>query len=216
VRGTPPGTPVTYRPPDRFILDGKNMTNFHRCRHLGEHVPLSTQRRRMLHACEPGRHLGNHAATGAGQTRVRPETDRSACPGSGLPLTAAIARCISLRKQMARTCRPAMHRPGGRPDSEHLAEYPGAFAPILLPLLHDFPDPGRFHRFPCSSPPSDTWGLKSLGTQALGFGGCLRVRPRHRASASRSPRGQCGRIDVARMSSRSPRYSPAQPTRPGQ
>ncbi|HEX8868341.1 MAG TPA: hypothetical protein VF821_21965 [Lentzea sp.] len=37
-----------------------------------------------------------------------------------------------------------------------------------------------------------------------------------RASASRSPRGQCGHIDVARMSSRSPRYSPAQPTRPGQ
>lgn len=31
-----------------------------------------------------------------------------------------------------------------------------------------------------------------------------------RASASRSPRGQCGHIDVARMSSRSPRYSPGQ------
>jgi hypothetical protein len=37
-----------------------------------------------------------------------------------------------------------------------------------------------------------------------------------RASASRSPCGQCGHIDVARMSSRSPRYSPPQPTRPGQ
>jgi len=37
-----------------------------------------------------------------------------------------------------------------------------------------------------------------------------------RASASRSPRGQWGHVNVARMSSRSPRYSPAQPTRPGQ
>jgi hypothetical protein len=29
-----------------------------------------------------------------------------------------------LRKQMARTCRPAMHRPGSRPNNEHLVEYP--------------------------------------------------------------------------------------------
>ena len=71
--------------------------------------------------CEPGRHLGNHAAIGAGQTRVRPETDRSACPSSRLPLTVAIARCISLREQMAHTCRPAMHSPGGWPNSEHPA-----------------------------------------------------------------------------------------------
>ena len=28
----------------------------------------------------------------------------------------------------------------------------GVCAPLLLPFLHDFPDPGRFHRFPCSSP----------------------------------------------------------------
>jgi hypothetical protein len=26
----------------------------------------------------------------------------------------------------------------------------------MLPLLHDFPDPGKSHRNPCSSPPSDT------------------------------------------------------------
>jgi hypothetical protein len=60
------------------------------------------------------------------------------------------------REEDARTCRPAMHRPGGRRNSEHAAEYPDASAPLLLPLLHDFPDPGRSHRFPCSSPPSDT------------------------------------------------------------
>jgi hypothetical protein len=28
---------------------------------------------------------------------------------------------------------------------------PGALARLRLLLLHDFPDPGRFHRFPCSS-----------------------------------------------------------------
>jgi hypothetical protein len=49
-----------------------------------------------------------------------------------------------------------MHGPGGGTNNEHVADYPGAFAPLLLPLLHDFPDPGRFHRFPGSSPPSDT------------------------------------------------------------
>ena len=57
------------------------------------------------------------------------------------------------REEDARTCRPAMHGPGGRRNSEHAAEYPDASAPLLLPLLHDFPDPGRSHRFPCSSPP---------------------------------------------------------------
>jgi hypothetical protein len=56
----------------------------------------------------------------------------------------------------ARTCRTATHRPGSGPESEHAAEYPGGSAPAVLPLLHDFPDPGRFHRFPGSSPPSDT------------------------------------------------------------
>src|SRR5580700_87028 len=29
-------------------------------------------------------------------------------------------------------------------------------ARLVLLLLHDFPDPGKSHRFPCSSPPSDT------------------------------------------------------------
>jgi hypothetical protein len=34
-------------------------------------------------------------------------------------------------------------------------------------------------------------GLKFLETQAPGFGGCLRARPRHRARAPLDPRGQC-------------------------
>ncbi len=33
--------------------------------------------------------------------------------------------------------------------------------PVVLLLLHDFPDPGRSHRFPCSSP-SDTLNPHSL------------------------------------------------------
>ena len=54
---------------------------------------------------------------------------------------------------------PATQRPGSGPNCEHSAEYPGALAPLVLLLLHDFPDPGRSHRFPLegSSPPSDTF-----------------------------------------------------------
>jgi hypothetical protein len=43
----------------------------------------------------------------------------------------------------ARACHTAMYLPGSRPDSEHAAEYPGAPAPGVLLLLHDFPDPGN-------------------------------------------------------------------------
>ena len=88
--------------------------------------------------------------------------ERSAPPPAPLPGDVASARCISLRKQMNRTCRPAMYRPGGEPDSEHAAEYPGVSAPFLLPLLHDFPDPGRSHRFPHSSPLLDTFSEITL------------------------------------------------------
>jgi len=42
VRSTPPGTRDTYAPPGRFTPEGENSTNFHRRRHLGEHVPFST------------------------------------------------------------------------------------------------------------------------------------------------------------------------------
>ncbi len=49
-------------------------------------------------------------------------------------------------------------------------------------------------------------GRSQLGTQTPGFGGCLRARPRHRARAPLDPRAaNAGHIDVARMSSRSPR-----------
>ena len=49
----------------------------------------------------------------------------------------------------ARTCRTATYRPGSGPDSEHVAEYAGTSAPVVLLLLHDFPNPGRFPAFPC-------------------------------------------------------------------
>ena len=45
-----------------------------------------------------------------------------------------------------------MYRPGDGADSEHSTEYTGASRAIVLLLLHDFPDPGRSHRFPGSSP----------------------------------------------------------------
>ena len=50
---------------------------------------------------------------------------------------------------------PAIHRPGNGPDIEHVAVYPGASALVVLLLLHDFPDPGKFPAFACASP-SDT------------------------------------------------------------
>jgi hypothetical protein len=63
-----------------------------------------------------------------------------------LPLTPASARLQSaVRAQMpcpAPAAQPRTGQGGGR-NSEHAAEYPGAFAPLLLPLLHDFPDPGK-------------------------------------------------------------------------
>jgi hypothetical protein len=50
----------------------------------------------------------------------------------------------------------AMNRPDGGTNSEHFTGHPSALALLMLLLLYDFPDPGRSHRDPCSSPPSDT------------------------------------------------------------
>jgi hypothetical protein len=47
----------------------------------------------------------------------------------------------------ARTCRPAMYRPGGGRNSELAAEYPDAFTMLVLLLLHDFPIRGDFTGF---------------------------------------------------------------------
>ena len=73
------------------------------------------------------------------------------------------------------TCRTATYRPVSRPDSEHVAEYAGTSSPVVLLLLHDFPDPGKFPAFPCSSP-SDT-----LNPHELPFVG---MRDRHPGPAS--------------------------------
>jgi hypothetical protein len=51
-------------------------------------------------------------------------------------------------EQIPRTCRPAMYRPGGGPDSEHAAEYQGASARpcysycMISPIRGNFPAPG--------------------------------------------------------------------------
>jgi hypothetical protein len=52
------------------------------------------------------------------------------------------------------------------------------------------PSPGTWATSPddLASPPSDTWGFKSLGIQAPGFRECLRARQRLRASLSRPSR----------------------------
>jgi hypothetical protein len=62
-----------------------------------------------------------------------------------LPLTPVLAQLQSaVRRSYPRTCRPATYKPGDGPSSEHATDYPGAAT--RLGLLHDFPDPGRFHR----------------------------------------------------------------------
>jgi hypothetical protein len=67
---------------------------------------------------------------------------------------------------------PATNRPDSGRNSEHAAGYPGPPARLVLLLLHDLPDPGRSHRFPCSSPPSDT-----LNPHELPFAGMLDCHP---------------------------------------
>ena len=54
-------------------------------------------------------------------------------------------------------CRPALPKAEPlrlrRQHIEHAAGWAAAPARPVLLLLHDFPDPGKFHRFPCSRPP---------------------------------------------------------------
>src|SRR6185369_8741675 len=63
-------------------------------------------------------------------------------------------------RQVHPLCRPACRKPEPlclrRQRIEHAAGWAAAPARLVLLLLHDFPDPGRSHRVPCSSPPSDT------------------------------------------------------------
>jgi hypothetical protein len=50
-----------------------------------------------------------------------------------------------LPKAGTATPAPAAHRTRRRMG--------GCAGPPRVTSLHDFPDPGKFHRFPCSSPP---------------------------------------------------------------
>ena len=114
----------------------------------------------------------------------------------------------AVREQMPRTCRSAIHRPGGRTNIEHFTECASGFFLLLLLLFHDFPDPGNFPRLRVQISPR-THGVEVPRDTSPGIGWvpASKATP-PRASASRSPSGQCGHIDVARMSSRSPRYAP--------
>jgi hypothetical protein len=48
-------------------------------------------------------------------------------------------------KQIPRTGRESHLWPGYTLNSEHVLEYLGVFVPLVLLLLHYFPEPGRFH-----------------------------------------------------------------------
>jgi hypothetical protein len=77
---------------------------------------------------------------------------RASIPGGTGPSCQFRVRFARSVPQLGRKPEPqGLHRQ----HIEHAAGYAAASARLLLPLLHDFPDPGRFHRFPCSSP-SDT------------------------------------------------------------
>src|SRR5215471_1385814 len=93
----------------------------------------------------------------------------------------------AVREQMPRTCRSAIHRPGGRTNIEHFAECASGFFLLLLLLFHDSPI-REISRACVFKSPLGHMGLKSRGTQAPGLGGCLRARPRHRARAPLDPR----------------------------
>ena len=75
--------------------------------------------------------------------RCRPPATGSAQPGSGLGATTP-------------DLPPSHDQDRQQNNSEHVTEYLGLSGAVMLPLLHDFPDPGKSHRFPGSSPPSDT------------------------------------------------------------
>jgi len=57
-------------------------------------------------------------------------------------------------KKTPRTCRPGHAQARWRAKQRTRRGISGrAHLPLELPLLQDFPDPGRSHRFPCSSAP---------------------------------------------------------------
>jgi hypothetical protein len=77
---------------------------------------------------------------------------KAACPLAQPGCRVPEGRAASDAVTDAPTSQITTYGPGSGPDSEHAAEWAGPPA-LVLPLLHDFPDPGRSHRFLCSSPP---------------------------------------------------------------
>jgi hypothetical protein len=122
------------------------------------------QLRTRLSACTgEGVLVQNHAL------RVRRHGDRKSRPGRparpkppDTPHGASAVGCGSraprsaARGQMPLPAALAANKRGSGTDSEHVTEQSGMPTLLALPLLHDFPEPGRSHRFPCSSAPSDT------------------------------------------------------------
>jgi DNA-binding CsgD family transcriptional regulator len=68
-----------------------------------------------------------------------------------IPMSYRFQAC-SLTRAEPMPVPPTAFVPGNGLDSEHGMECPSASTAFVLLLLHDFPDPGKFHRFACSSP----------------------------------------------------------------
>ena len=95
-------------------------------------------------------------ANGKTELTIAARIDETHQSASRLPTGAAAAAVSHAEADALPPPALTMHSPDGGPNSEHASEYPGPLTPLVLLLLHDFPDPGRSHRFLCSSPPSDT------------------------------------------------------------
>jgi hypothetical protein len=126
----------------------------------GRHARWSLSCARALTACLHRRRC-NPAERCLARTSLELITERRGLPAQ-LSCRVPEGAAASGARAGARSRRPATCRPGCGPDSEHATEYPGASAPFLLLLLHDFPARGRSHRFPGSSP-SDTVKTPMIG-----------------------------------------------------
>jgi hypothetical protein len=110
---------------------------------------LSVMRQDDQLSTRPPACTGEDALPKNGALRVRHKLITEGSPGR--PAQSGLQPAV--REQM-----PAL---AVQPRTDQIANTPRNTrvrpAPFLLLLLHDFPDPGRSHRFPCSSPPSDTF-----------------------------------------------------------
>ena len=117
-----------------------------RARSLGRHPSLGVTAPKALSPDDPG-----PSADQAGYPPPRRQA-RAASPAARARYASSASGSPALPYSLPRP-EPLRLR---RQRIEHAAGQEAAPARLVLPFLHDFPDPGRFHRFPCSSPPPRT------------------------------------------------------------